>query len=189
VHAWRKLDERLVYDRFRRVVSRRFQLPDGTLADFEVFDLLDSAAILALTPANEVILVREFRPGPEEVLLELPGGVVERGQTPAAAARAELLEETGYEGALVEAGTLLADAYATSSKHVFAGTECNLVAAPERPPLTQPVLMPLPDSSISAADGSPTPTRPTVRSTSSDCSSARRECPRRTPLLAGPSGG
>jgi ADP-ribose pyrophosphatase len=145
VHAWRKLDERLVYDRFRRVVSRRFQLPDGTLADFEVFDLLDSAAVLALTPSNEVILVREFRPGPEEMLLELPGGVVERGQTPAAAAQAELLEETGYEGALVEVGALLADAYATSSKHVFAGTECNRVAAPERPPLTQPVLMPLPD--------------------------------------------
>jgi ADP-ribose pyrophosphatase len=145
VDAWRKLDERLVYDRYRRVVSRRFRLPDGSLADFEVFELLDSAAVLALTPANEVILVREFRPGPEEVLLELPGGVVERGQTPAAAARAELLEETGYEGVLVEVGTLLADAYATSSKHVFAGTECKLVAAPERPPLTQPVLMPLPD--------------------------------------------
>jgi ADP-ribose pyrophosphatase len=81
VDAWRKLDERLVYDRFRRVISRRFELPDGSLADHEVFELRDSAAVLALTPANEVILVREFRPGPEEVLLDLPGGIVERGWT------------------------------------------------------------------------------------------------------------
>ena len=145
MQAWRKLGQRVVHDRYRRVVSRRFKLPDGSVADYEVFDLQDSVVVLALTPAGEIILVREFRPGPEQLLLELPGGIVDRGQTPAAAARAELLEETGYEGALVEVATLLKDAYATNVKHVFAGAECKPVAAPERPPLTQPVLMPLAD--------------------------------------------
>jgi ADP-ribose pyrophosphatase len=70
---WRKLGERVVYERFRRVVSRTFELPGGETADFEVFELFDSAAVLALTASHEVVLVREFRPGPEEVLLELPG--------------------------------------------------------------------------------------------------------------------
>jgi ADP-ribose pyrophosphatase len=144
VDAWRKLDERLVYDRFRRVLSKRFELPDGNLADFEVFELLDSATVLALTASSEVVLVREFRPGPEAVLLELPGGVVEPGQAPVDAARAELREETGYEGELLEVGTVLKDAYATNVKHLFASTECRPVAAPELPRLTQPVLMPLP---------------------------------------------
>jgi ADP-ribose pyrophosphatase len=142
---WQKLEERVVYERFRRVVSRTFALPDGRTADFEVIELFDSAAVLALTPAQEVVLVREFRPGPEEVLLELPGGVVEEGQSPAEAAQAELLEETGYEGRLTSAGSLLKDAYATNLKHVFAATDCRRVAEPAFPQLTEPALLPLAD--------------------------------------------
>ena len=145
VEAWRRLREEVVYDRFRRIVSRTFALPDGSTAEFEVVELFDSAAVLALTPAQEVVLVREYRPGPEEVLLELPGGVVELDQAPIDAARAELLEETGYEGDLVEAGSLLKDAYATNTKHVFAATGCRRVTEPETPQFTDPVLMRLAD--------------------------------------------
>jgi ADP-ribose pyrophosphatase len=143
VENWRKLGETVVYDRFRRIVSRSFALPDGTSAEFEVIELSDSAAVLALTPQHDVVLVREFRPGPEAVLLELPGGVVEPGEAPIDAARGELLEETGYTGDLVEVGTVLKDAYATNTKHVFAATGCRKVTEPEEPQLTEPVLMPL----------------------------------------------
>jgi ADP-ribose pyrophosphatase len=143
VDPWSKLDEKIVYDRFRRIVSRSFSLPNGTLAEFEVVELSNSAAVLALTPAQEVVLVREFRPGPEAVLLELPGGIVEGGQTPIDAARSELFEETGYQGDVVEAGTILKDAYATNTKHVFAATGCHKVSEPEEPLFTEPVLMPL----------------------------------------------
>ena len=143
VEGWRKRKETVVYDRFRRVLSRTFELPNGDVADFEIMDLLDSAAVLALTPSNDVILVEEFRPGPEEVLLELPGGVIEPGQAPIEAARAELLEETGYEGDLIEIATLLKDAYATNVKHVFAATRCHRIAEPEQPLLTAPRLVPL----------------------------------------------
>lgn len=124
-------------------MSRTYELPNGDVADFEILDLLDSAAVLALTPANEVVLVEEFRPGPEAVLVELPGGVVEPGQAPIDAARAELLEETGYEGDLIEIGAVVRDAYATNLKHVFAATDCRRVSEPEQPQFTAPVLMPL----------------------------------------------
>ena len=140
---WRKRAETVAYDNYRRVLSRTFELPDGTVTDFEVLDLLNSVAVLALTPADEVVLVEEFRPGPEAILLELPGGVVEPGQAPIDAARAELLEETGYEGELVDVGTVVRDAYATNVKHAFAATGCRRVADPERPELTAPTLMPL----------------------------------------------
>jgi ADP-ribose pyrophosphatase len=143
VEPWRKLSENVVYDRFRRVLSRSFRLPDGTTAEFEVLELADNAAVLALTPEHEVILASQFRPGPETIVLELPGGVVERGEAPIEAARAELLEETGYAGELVEAGSVLKDAYATNTKYVFAATDCRKVAEPEEPHLTEPVLMPL----------------------------------------------
>jgi ADP-ribose pyrophosphatase len=145
VRPWRKVGERVVYDRFRRVCSRTFELPNGEVADFEVVELFDSAAVLALTAADQVILVREFRPGPEEILLELPGGVVDPGQSPVAAAEAELLEETGYRGALAAAGSMLKDAYATNTKHVFVATGCERVGRPERPEFTEPVLVSLGD--------------------------------------------
>lgn len=141
MQAWRKVDERVVYDRFRRVTSRAFELPQGEVADFEVIELFDSVVVLPLTAANAVVLVREFRPGPEEILLELPGGVVEPGQPPIDAAAGELLEETGYRGRLAPAGTMLKDGYATNTKHVFVATDCEQVADPEHPELTEPVIM------------------------------------------------
>jgi ADP-ribose pyrophosphatase len=103
----------------------------GRRDEFEITELLDSVAVLALTPSSDVILVEEFRPGPQRVLFELPGGVVERAQAPSDAARAELLEKTGYEGELIEIGALLSDAYATRVKHVFAATACRAVSEPE----------------------------------------------------------
>ena len=140
---WRKLGERVVYERFRRIVSRTFELPHGQTADFEVLEGRDSVAVLALTGAQEVVLVREFRPGPEEILLELPGGQVEDGQTPEEAARAELLEEAGYEGELTLAGTILWDAYGTRKKYAFVATRCRRVQPPAPGELTEPVVMPL----------------------------------------------
>jgi ADP-ribose pyrophosphatase len=142
---WRKLGEEVVHDRFRRIVSRRFALPDGKTAEFEIWDERDTVAVLALTPEREVVLVRQFRPGPDDVLLELPGGVVEEDQAPLEAARAELLEEAGYEGRLRPVGTTFGNAYSTRTKHLFAATDCRIVAAPAPNEFTEPVLLPLAD--------------------------------------------
>jgi ADP-ribose pyrophosphatase len=142
---WRKLSERVVYERFRCVVSRTFELPTGDTADYEVIAKADTVAVLALTDAGDVILARQFRPGPEEVLLELPGGLIDEGMSPAEAAREELLEETGYDGRIVAAGTILEDAYAIRTKHAFVATGCRKVAEPVRGELTEAVLMPLAD--------------------------------------------
>jgi ADP-ribose pyrophosphatase len=130
VQPWEKLDERLVYDGHRKIVRRRFRLPDGSEADYDVKVEPDTIAVVALTPDDDVLLVREFRPGPEETVLEIPGGAVDPGEDTAAAAHRELLEETGYEGELRPVGPILDCAYSTRERYAFVATGCRKVADP-----------------------------------------------------------
>ena len=63
------------------------------------------ANVVALTPEQEVILIRQYRHGVGKTIWEIPGGVVDPGETPMQAAGRELLEETGYRaGTLIETG-------------------------------------------------------------------------------------
>ena len=71
---------------------------DGLEGDFFVLDTNDWVNVLALTPDDKIILVRQFRYGSKEQSLEPPGGVVERGEDPVVAGLRELQEETGYVG-------------------------------------------------------------------------------------------
>ncbi len=77
---------------------------------FYSLKMLDYVCVLALTAAEEVLLVRQYRPAVEAFSLELPAGHVEAGEEPEAAARRELLEETGYTADAFEPlGCLLPD--------------------------------------------------------------------------------
>jgi ADP-ribose pyrophosphatase len=145
VEPWRKLDEETVYSRYRRVVSKRFELPSGEVVEYEVKDEDDMVAVLALTDASEIVLVRQFRPGPEAVLLELPAGVVDPGSQPAETAAGELLEETGYVGRIEPAGTMLEEGYSNRRKYVFVAHACRREREPENPMLTEAVVVTLGD--------------------------------------------
>ena len=68
----------------------------GRKHDFFILESSPWVNIIALTGDQQVLLVRQFRHGTGEVTLEIPGGLVERGDTPIDAARREMLEETGY---------------------------------------------------------------------------------------------
>ena len=70
---------------------------DGRGKPFTILDVPDWVQVLPITPDGQVVLVSQFRLGTREISLELPGGVVEKGQTPLAAGQRELMEETGYQ--------------------------------------------------------------------------------------------
>lgn len=61
--------------------------------------------MLALTTDRGVVLVRQYRPGPDRVLDELPDGGIEPGEAPEEAAAWELREESGYSGRLEIVGS------------------------------------------------------------------------------------
>jgi 8-oxo-dGTP pyrophosphatase MutT (NUDIX family) len=97
---WEKTGEHLhascqVFD----VSYARYRHPGrGRERDFVVITAPDWANIIALTPDHQLVLVRQFRFGIDDLSLEIPGGVAERGEEPLAAAQRELREETGYTG-------------------------------------------------------------------------------------------
>jgi len=82
-----------------RLRKERFQSRlSGKQHDYYVIHLADAVHVVALTPDDEVLLVRQFRAGSHRDSLEIPGGLIDPGEDPCAAGARELLEETGYAG-------------------------------------------------------------------------------------------
>lgn len=124
---WSEISAREVYDagifRVQEVVRRS---ADGREAAFIRLASPDWANVVAVTENPDgvecLVLVRQFRQGAEEVTLELPGGLVDANEDPAAAAARELTEETGYHA---ESLTLLGStnpnpAFMTNTVYTFA---------------------------------------------------------------------
>jgi len=125
IQKWKKLGQETVFEKYGRKINKVvFELPDGKKADYYLKDEGDVAGILAITKNGKVILTEQYRPGPDKILMDLPGGFLDSGERPEVAAGREMLEETGYKGDLELVGHTIHCAYSTRKKYIFVARNC-----------------------------------------------------------------
>ena len=128
---WHRLTTSRAYNGYTTVRRDTYRLPDGSVSDWDVLVQGDTVAVVAVTTAGTVLLFEQYRVGPRKLVRELPGGLIDAGETAREAAARELLEETGYVAdALFDAGSELSGANSTRRKHVVIAAGCHKVADP-----------------------------------------------------------
>lgn len=124
---WKLLKSQIVFDNFAKIEERTYKMPNGQIANFYIKIVKPTVCAFALTEDNKVIAVEQFRPGPNKILFELPGGFMDEGEVPEQAMARELLEETGYAGDLEFITLCYDDAYTTIRRSCFVATNCKKV--------------------------------------------------------------
>jgi len=97
------------------------RLPDGSSATREYIQHVGAVAVIPLLDDGRIVLVRQFRYPVGRVLLELPAGKLDAGESVLSCGQRELLEETGYRAAeWAFAGAIHnAAAYSSESIHLW----------------------------------------------------------------------
>ena len=99
IEVWEKTAVREMADcRIVKVLENTCKSPfTGKDHTFYVIDSVDWVNLVPITTDNELVCIRQYRHGTEEITLEIPGGMVDPGEEPIVAAARECLEETGFK--------------------------------------------------------------------------------------------
>lgn len=131
---WTLKESRVVFEDRTWVEARTYQFPNGETGVIHVRAINPAVCILARTEDGRFLVVEQFRPGPNRVLSELPGGFIETGEDPAHAAARELAEETGYAGELELITECFDDAYSTMVRYCFIAVNCRKIGEQQLDP-------------------------------------------------------
>jgi len=103
IKHWIRKDLQLIADCRVLTVHESVSVSPTTSMEhhFYVMNTVDWVNIVPVTADNQLVCIRQFRHGTEQITLEIPGGMVDPGEEPAVSAARECLEETGYEASEV----------------------------------------------------------------------------------------
>lgn len=152
-HRWHISSRTTAFKARRWEVERSLRTRHGDTKQHEFFliRIADFVHVIPVTPAGELVMVRQFRHGLEAPTLEFPGGLLDAADPcPAAAARRELVEETGYDAPILSPLPLLHPnpALLTNRAHFFVARDATptTVTALEETEDVAVVLVPMADA-------------------------------------------
>lgn len=98
IRKWTTLDSKTVFDhRWYKVLQEKVEVAPGKIYDDYFMGIFPNIVlIVAITKDKKILLVRQYKHGAKKILLEVPAGYIDSKESPLAAAKRELLEETGY---------------------------------------------------------------------------------------------
>ena len=135
IEPWPKINETVHKIGWKVIIRKYFMMPDGEPAEYTTVGKIgaQNGAVIALTEDNQVVVARQFRPGPERVLDELPGGRIDEGEEPVVGVLRELLEETGYSSTEqpISLGAVCRDAYINETSNYFLLRNCKQLEQPK----------------------------------------------------------
>ena len=104
-----------------KIYVNTVQLPDGRTALREVIRHPGAVAVVPFDVEGNVLLIRQYRAGIDRDIIEIPAGLLEAGEDPAACAEREMREETGYRPATLESlgGYHVAPGYNDEYIHLY----------------------------------------------------------------------
>lgn len=116
--------------------------PSGRERAYAACESSDWVFVIPITKENEAVLIRQFRHGRQQVVLELPGGILEHGESPMEAGIRELREETGYASDRIQmVGPLLPNpGLNTAVFHVAVAWDAYVAQPPSPEPLEEIVM-------------------------------------------------
>lgn len=136
IKPWKILSsEYLVQDRWMVLRADKCELPNGVVLDkYYVREINDFVHVVPINEKGEILIVKQYRHGPQIISTEIPGGVVDPGEEPIEAAKRELLEETGCVADRLEAVPPLYTnpARNTNRAHTFIAHNAQIVQPPQQ---------------------------------------------------------
>ena len=100
-------------------------MPNGQIKNYDLVKHRGAVVIVPLDSTGNLLSARQYRLGAEEELLELPAGVLERGEMPEDCARREIREETGMAAKhwLKLGEYYIAPGYCTEYQHIYLASD------------------------------------------------------------------
>lgn len=144
---WKVTSSKLYYQSpFLCVFEDELILPGGERTLFSRLDMPDFVTILPLT-SKKIVMVRNYRYPANRWFLELPSGIMEKGENPEQCAKRELREETGYYAKLSYVAWYYPSSRSRRKAHIFLATSL-LRGSPDRDRTEQQQVVTIPAQKI-----------------------------------------